>query len=258
MNFGHFDTLLLYLLHYNKYSKAECANRKARSIQNRIPVTLLTGFLGAGKTTILNQLLKDPSAGRIAVIVNEFGDAGLDHDLIEGTAEDVVLMAAGCICCSVRGDLSKTLRSLLSRRAQGLLSFDRIVIEPTGLADPGPVHHTLLVEKALAAHFTLDGIVTAVDSDLGMRILEQHAEAHAQIAMADALILTKSNLAPPADTGALMRRLDRINPRAKRIEAAHGTTPAGALLGLNALENISDQTQAMTWLSAAQHAPASA
>ena len=104
-----------------------------------IPVTLLTGFLGAGKTTLLNRLLHDPTAGRIAVVVNEFGEAGLDHDLIEEAAEEVVLMPAGCICCTIRGDLSKTLTSLVARRARGDLAFDRVVIEATGLADPAPV-----------------------------------------------------------------------------------------------------------------------
>ncbi len=219
-------------------------------MSDRIPVTLLTGFLGAGKTTILNRILKDPSAGRIAVVVNEFGDAGLDHDLIEETAEDVVLMAAGCLCCSIRGDLSKTLQSLRSRKVAGDLEFDRVVIETTGLADPGPVHHTLLIESALAAHFSFDGIVTAVDSVHGVGTLARHAEAQTQVAMADVLILTKSDLADQSQKHALTTKLDQLNPRAKRIAAKHGTAPSvSALLGLRSIEGADTQTKALDWLS---------
>ncbi|MEY8802037.1 GTP-binding protein [Leisingera sp. XS_AS12] len=219
-------------------------------MQSQTPVTLLTGFLGAGKTTLLNRLLHDPAAGRIAVVVNEFGDAGLDHDLIEEAAEDVVLMAAGCICCSIRGDLSRTLMSLLNRRSQGELAFDRVVIETTGLADPGPVHHTLLIDKELAASFALDGIVTAVDSVLGEDTLNQHAEAQAQVAMADRIVLTKRDLANRAAKRALARRLDRLNPGARRIEAEHGAVPSGALFGLSALGQETSRSDVLDWLAA--------
>ncbi|WP_321831314.1 GTP-binding protein [Thalassovita sp.] len=219
-------------------------------MQSQIPVTLLTGFLGAGKTTLLNHLLHDPAAGRIAVVVNEFGDAGLDHDLIEETAEDVVLMAAGCICCSIRGDLSKTLMSLLKRRNTGDLAFDRVVIETTGLADPGPVHHTLLIDKELAASFALDGIVTAVDSVLGEDTLNQHAEAQAQVAMADRIVLTKRDLANRAAKRALARRLDRLNPGAQRIEADHGNVPSGTLFRLSAMRKETSRSHALDWLAA--------
>ncbi|OBY27653.1 cobalamin biosynthesis protein P47K [Leisingera sp. JC1] len=219
-------------------------------MQTQIPVTLLTGFLGAGKTTLLNGLLHDPAAGRIAVVVNEFGDAGLDHDLIEETAEDVVLMAAGCICCTIRGDLSRTLMSLLKRRTKGELSFDRVVIETTGLADPRPVHHTLLVDKDLAANFALDGIVTAVDSVLAADTLDRHAEAQAQVAMADRIVLTKRDLANRAARRALERRLDRLNPGAERIEADRGKVPSGALFGLSAMRKEVSRNHALDWLAA--------
>jgi G3E family GTPase len=219
------------------------------NMQTPTPVTLLTGFLGAGKTTLLNKLLHDPNAGRIAVVVNEYGDAGLDHDLIEETAEDVVLMAAGCICCSIRGDLSRTLMSLHTRRAAGELDFDRVVIETTGLADPGPVHHTLLIDSDLAAHFVLDGIVTAVDSALGALTLDRYGEAQAQVAMADRIILTKTDLAEPADTWALARRLDRLNPGAERIEAVYGAVPSGALFQLTAMRKNTTRDDALSWLA---------
>lgn len=215
-----------------------------------IPVTLLTGFLGAGKTTLLNRLLHDPAAGRVAVIVNEFGEAGLDHDLIEEAAEDVVLMPAGCICCSIRGDLSKTLISLLARRARGELAFDRVVIETTGLADPGPIHHTLLVDHVLAPNYAIDGIVTAVDAVLGAATLARHAEAQAQVAMADRIVLTKTDLADAKMIKALIARLDRLNPTVERITANKGSVPSAALFNLGAVRRAMAPDHALTWLAA--------
>lgn len=214
-----------------------------------IPVTLLTGFLGAGKTTLLNRLLHDPSAGRIAVVVNEFGDAGLDHDLIEEAAEDVVLMPGGCVCCSIRGDLSRTLLSLLARRVRKELAFDRLVIETTGLADPGPIHHTLLVDRVLAPNYALDGTVTVVDAVLGAATLDHHAEAQAQVAMADRIVVSKRDLADAVALSALEARLDRLNPGAPRLIADHGAVPAGSLWGLGALRKPMTQDHALAWLA---------
>lgn len=214
-----------------------------------IPVTLLTGFLGAGKTTLLNRLLHDPEAGRVAVVVNEFGDAGLDHDLIDKAAEDVVLMPGGCVCCSIRGDLSKTLLSLLARRVRSELVFDRVVIETTGLADPGPIHHTLLLDPVLAPNYALDGTVTVVDAVLGLATIEPHAEAQAQIAMADRIVLSKCDLADAATQSALNNRLDRLNPGAPRIMADQGLVPPGALFGLGALRKPMAPDHALSWLA---------
>jgi G3E family GTPase len=215
-----------------------------------IPVTLLTGFLGAGKTTLLNRLLHDPAAGRVAVVVNEFGEAGLDHDLIESAAEDVVLMPAGCICCTIRGDLSKTLSRLLVRRAVGELRFDRVIIETTGLADPGPIHHTLLVDPVLAPDYALDGIVTAVDVVLGQSTLARHVEAQAQVAMADRIVLTKRDLADAATLDRLEKRLDQLNPGARRIVASKGAVPVGVLFGLSAMRKAVTTAHALDWLAA--------
>lgn len=214
-----------------------------------IPVTLLTGFLGAGKTTLLNRLLHDPEAGRIAVVVNEFGDAGLDHDLIEEAAEDVVLMPGGCVCCSIRGDLSKTLLSLLARRVRNELAFDRVVVETTGLADPGPIHHTLLVDPVLAPNYALDGTVTVVDAALGAATLDRHAEAQAQVAMADRIVVSKRDLADAAAFAALEAHLDRLNPGTPRILAARGAVPAGSLWGLGALRKPMTPDHALAWLA---------
>lgn len=218
-----------------------------------IPVTLLTGFLGAGKTTLLNRLLHDPGAGRVAVVVNEFGEAGLDHDLIEAAAEDVVLMPAGCICCSIRGDLSRTLTALVARQARGEVAFDRVVIETTGLADPGPIHHTLLLDPVLAPNFALDGVVTAVDAVLGATTLDRHLEAQAQVAMADRLVLTKTDLADAGMLARLAGWLDRLNPGAPRLSAQRGALPSGALFGLGALRRPMAAEHALLWL--AQPAP---
>jgi len=135
----------------------------------RIPVTLLTGFLGAGKTTLLNHLIHDPEAGRIAVIMNEFGDVGLDHDLIEEATEETILLQSGCLCCSILGDLAKTLVALIERRSAGEIGFDRVVIEASGVADPGPIIHTLASDLQIAQAFRLDGVVTIADAATGMK-----------------------------------------------------------------------------------------
>ncbi|MCC5957878.1 MAG: GTP-binding protein [Rhodobacteraceae bacterium] len=218
-------------------------------MNDRIPVTLLTGFLGAGKTTLLNRLLHDAHAGRVAVVVNEFGEAGLDHDLIEEAAEDVVLMPAGCICCTIRGDLSKTLISLLARRARGELPFDRVVIETTGLADPGPIYHTLMVDPVLAPNYALDGVVTVVDAVLGVDTLNAHAEAQAQVAMADCIVLSKRDLVDGAALDRLNRRLDQLNRTAPRIGANKGAVAPGVLWGLGLGSSAVTPDQALNWLA---------
>ena len=218
-------------------------------METLLPVTLLTGFLGAGKTTILNAILSGKQGARIAVVVNEFGDVGLDHDLVQGTTEDVVLMAAGCICCSIRGDLSKTLNDLLDRRAAGALNFERIVIETTGLADPGPVHHTLLVDRTLAPRVALDGIITVVDMVLGAQTLERYSEAQAQVAMADRIVLSKNDLAAASERLALNKRLDELNAAAPRIVANKGGLPTGSLFNVSALRKAPTHEKALAWLA---------
>lgn len=200
-----------------------------------VPVTLLTGFLGAGKTTLLNHLIRDPDAGRIAVIINEFGDIGLDHDLIEAATEETILMQSGCLCCSIRGDLVKTLGALMARRNRADLHFDRVIIETTGIADPAPILHSLVVDEVVGPYYFMDGIVTLVDAATGPLILDNHYEAVHQAAVADLIIVTKTDLVSPDQVAGFEQRLEMINSTAKRIHATHGRVPAGALFGRSAM-----------------------
>ncbi len=218
---------------------------------DRIPVTLLTGYLGAGKTTLLNALLTDPAMGRAAVLINEFGDVGLDHDLIVETTEEMVLLESGCMCCAVRGDLTRALEGLLARRKAGETGFDRVVIETSGLADPGPILHTLLVEPALAEGFRMDGVVTLADAAHGPATLDQGFEAVAQIAMADLVVITKADLVGDAALAAFRKRLKSLAPSARQLAADHGRVPAGALFNLGLPAEQAQATQAEAWVNAA-------
>jgi G3E family GTPase len=144
----------------------------------RIPVTLLTGFLGSGKTTVLNHLLKQPELGNAAVLINEFGEIGLDHDLVEAVTENLVLLQNGCLCCTIRGDLIQTLDELYEERERGdVIAFDRLVIETTGLADPAPIIHTLLADELLAERFRIDGVIVTVDAATGDATLDRQIES---------------------------------------------------------------------------------
>ncbi|MEL6197641.1 MAG: GTP-binding protein [Pseudomonadota bacterium] len=220
---------------------------------DRVPVTLLTGFLGAGKTTLLNHLIRDPDAGRIAVIMNEFGDVGLDHDLIEEVTEDTILMHAGCLCCSIRGDLAKTMILLLSRKKRGELDFDRVVIETTGIADPGPILNTIVTDRMIAPNFRTDGVVTLADAATGLQTLDTQFEAVRQIAMADLIILTKTDLVTLEERERYERRLQDINGSAPRVSAEHGRVPTGNLFGLSAMRRGATPKDVADWLGAPSH-----
>jgi G3E family GTPase len=221
-----------------------------------IPVTLLTGFLGSGKTTLLNHLMRDPGMGRVAVIINEFGDIGLDHDLIEESTEEMVLLQSGCLCCTIRGDLVTAMLALLRRQTLGEAAFDRVVIETTGLADPGPILHTLLIERELAAAFRLDGVVTTACAATGPRTLDAQFEAVNQIALADRIVLTKTDLVTPPELRRFEDRLAKINPGAARITADHGHVPPGVLFGISGMQAEAEPEKTLSWVNVAAYSSA--
>lgn len=198
----------------------------------RLPVSIITGFLGSGKTTLLNRLLQDPAMAGAAVIINEFGEIGLDHLLIATPSENTVLLSNGCICCTVQGDLVNTLRGLDKQRRQGdLPPFDRVLIETTGLADPVPIVQTVVTDEKLAPHYALDSVITLVDAVNGSAQLDSQPESVKQAAIADRLLVSKTDLAAPADVAALTARLAALNPGAEIITAAHGVVAPALLFG---------------------------
>lgn len=184
------------------------------SAKGRIPVSIITGFLGAGKSTLLNRILKDPAMKDAAVIINEFGEVGIDHMLVEASNDAVIELADGCLCCTVRSELVETLAMLIDGMQTGKLKpISRVVIETTGLADPAPVMQSVMGHPAISQHFDLDGVITVVDAVNGLKTLEGFSEALRQAAVADRLILTKKTLADEAAIGALTVRLRELNPR---------------------------------------------
>ena len=198
-----------------------------------IPVTILTGFLGSGKTTLLNYILKQPHGHRIAVIENEFGEAGIDNELlIQDQGEQIIEMNNGCICCTVRGDLVRILGELAAKRKEGAVKFDRVVIETTGLADPAPVAQTFFVDEDITQNFMLDAIVTLVDAKHAPRQLDEHHEAQEQVGFADRILLTKTDLVDTAQVQALRQRLTHMNPRAKIAESRKGVAALDDLLDI--------------------------
>ena len=202
---------------------------------NRIPVTVLTGFLGSGKTTLLNRILTESHGQRIAVIENEFGDIGVDQELVINAEEEIFEMNNGCICCTVRGDLIRILGNLIARRDK----FDRIVLETTGLANPGPVAQTFFVDEGMREEFALDGIVTMVDARHFDQQLQESEETRTQIAFADVIVLNKTDLVGGADLDALERRVRAINALARIVRAdptRRASVPMSAVLGIGGFD----------------------
>ena len=220
-------------------------------LQNSLPVTVLTGFLGSGKTTLLSALLKKPEMKGTAVIINEFGKVGLDHALIERTDENVVELQNGCICCTIREDLHKTLLDLLDRMARGRIApFDRVVIETTGLADPVPIIHTLMTSYDLQRIYTLDGVITLVDAASGGSTLDAHPESVKQAALAEKIILSKTDIADRARVDALLARLRDINPSVEIITASHGEVAVADLFGFGSYDPYTKSRDVTAWLAA--------
>lgn len=198
---------------------------------DRIPVSILTGFLGAGKSTLLNRILKDPQAHDTAVIINEFGEVGIDNFLVETSGDTLLELSNGCLCCTVRGELVETLASLVDQIQTGRLKpIRRVVIETTGLADPAPVMQAVMGNPVIAQSFSLDGVVTVVDAVHGLSTLARHPEALRQVAVADRLVLTKKRLAAPDALSPLMRRLAELNPRAAVCDGDAEQAGTAALL----------------------------
>lgn len=198
-----------------------------------IPTTILTGFLGAGKTTLLNRILREEHGMKIAVIENEFGQENIDNEiLVQESREQIVEMNNGCICCTVRGDLIIGLSELAKRRAAGEIQFDRVVIETTGLANPGPVAQTFFVDEEVGANYMLDAVVTVVDARHAMQQLDQHEEAQRQVGFADKILLSKTDLVDAAAVDVLTARLKRINPRAPISRSDFGKAPLTEVLDL--------------------------
>jgi G3E family GTPase len=223
-----------------------------------IPITLLTGFLGSGKTTLLNALLKDPALKDTAVVINEFGEIGLDHLLVEYVGDNMVLLQSGCLCCTMRGDLVDALETLLRDLDNRRCTFRRVILETTGLADPAPVLHTAMAHPYLVMRYRLDGVVTVVDAVNGLDTLDRHPEAVKQAAVADRLVLTKTDLLDTSQRHAgfdqLKARLKSLNPAAAVLDAAKGEASATALLHAGLYDPDRKIPDVKKWLAAEAYA----
>ena len=216
-----------------------------------IPITVITGFLGSGKTTLLSSLLKKQEMTNTAVIINEFGEVGLDHALIEHSDESIIELQNGCICCTIRGDLKKTLVDLLRKKSEGEINaFNRVVIETTGLADPVPIIHTLISSFDLQKSYLLDGVITLVDAVNGENTLNLQEEAVKQVAMAERIIITKTDLVDRNTKVSLIKRLSLMNPSIKIISSNFGEVSIPELLGFGAYDPYSKSKDVTAWLAA--------
>ncbi len=223
-------------------------------MDKRIPVTLLTGFLGSGKTTLLNQLLSHPQLKDSAVIINELGTTGLDHILAtqvdsEQIADNTVLLSSGCVCCTLKNELADTMRDLFFKRAlQAIPQFNRIIIETTGMADPGPILANLMNEPVIESVFRLDAVVVTIDSEYGLTQLENHAEARKQAAVADVLLLTKTDLSTPEQLAELKEKLITINSGASQHKMMHGEIDPVFIIDVGLFDPSGKHAEPQRWL----------
>lgn len=223
-------------------------------MRGRIPVAFLTGFLGSGKTTLLARVLAQGGFADTAVIINEFGEVGIDHLVVADLAENIVELRDGCLCCTIRGDLLMTLRDLHRRRILGEIpAFRRVLVETTGLADPIPLVHTLMTNRPLLTVYELDAVVCVVDGELGLATLAEHDTAQDQVALADVLVLSKVDVAPRESVDALRVRLATMNPGAEVYEAAQGAIDPARLLDRGLFQPAARDATIARWLAATAH-----
>ena len=223
-----------------------------------IPLTVLTGFLGAGKTTLLNRLLKDEGMAETAVIINEFGEVSLDHLLVEYVGDNMVLLQSGCLCCTMRGDLVDALETLLRDLDNRRCKFRRVLLETTGLADPAPLLHTAMAHPYLVLRYRLDGVVTVVDAVNGEATLDEHAEAVKQAAVADRIVLSKTDLADAEQRARIVARLHALNPAASILDAAQGEATAEGILNCGLYDPDKKIPDVKKWLAAEAYSQAHA
>jgi G3E family GTPase len=220
-----------------------------------LPVNVITGFLGSGKTTLLKRLLESPDMADTAVLINEFGEVGLDHHLLEQVDENIVMLQSGCLCCTIRDDLARSMRDLWERRATGEFGFKRLVVETTGLADPAPIIYTLMADPVIRYHFRLGNIITTIDAVNGLGQLERQPESLKQAAVADRIVLTKTDIAND-DVGDLRARVRQVNPAAPVYLAQENLTP-GKLLTNDLYDPKAKSKEVAHWIDAeafsAQH-----
>lgn len=219
-----------------------------------LPATILTGFLGSGKTTLLNRLLLHNGMANTAVIVNEFGEVGLDHLLIETPDESMVLLDSGCLCCAILGDLVQTLQTLLAKRITGAVpAFERVIIETTGLADPAPILHTLIADPDVTKYYRLDSVVTVVDAVNADGQFDRHFESVKQAAVSDRIVISKTDLATEDEVSHLIERLERINPGATVFRAVSGDINPDRLFGTD-VTSLQERTGGIDgWLDTDPH-----